>query len=220
MGIIYLITHRESGKKYVGQTIRPLSERLAKHRHSPGCPYLYNALTKFGMDAFEVRELGWANDRDVLDILETQFIEQYQTAYPEGYNLRTTGKGVYHHATTKEKISAKAKAQFLSSAAREQASLLRGSQPFTVYCRETGQPLWNGVNKTACAQQLGINRSSLRNMLNSPTRSAKGCVAKYDADTRPVLLAADLALYRQEFCTAAANGYPCPTWQEVFQRIA
>lgn len=217
MGIIYLLTHKESGRKYVGQTYQSMTARLNKHRNDKGCPYIHNAIAKYGMDAFEVKEVGWATEKDVVDLLETELIEQHQSAYPQGFNLRTTGQGVWHHEDTRKKIALKAKEQFSSVDARNASALARGAKPFTVFCRNTGKVLWSGVNKRACADTLKMSTQDLRNILNSPTRSSKGCVAKYDADPRPVLLSQDLAFYRQEICKAAASGYDCPTWQDLFR---
>jgi group I intron endonuclease len=220
MGIIYLIRHKESGKCYVGQTVGTLKARLNKHRNSSGCPYIHNAIKHYGQEAFEVKELGCATDRDVLNLLEREFIAQYCSAYPEGYNLRTTGDGSYHHSASKAKISAKAKEQFADAETRNKAATSRGSKPFTVYCKHSGNVLWSGVNKQECFRHLKLLPSALRHMLSSPTRSSKGCVAKYDCDPRPILLDSDLTYYRQQISLAAGNGLHCPAWQDLFVRIA
>lgn len=220
MGIIYLIKHKASGRCYVGQTMGSLRARINKHRNNDGCPYIHNALNHYGLDSFEVSEIGWAADRDVLNTLEREFIGQFQSAYPHGFNLRTSGDGSYHHSTSKAKIAAKAKEQFKSAVTREASAVCRGAKPFTVYCRFSGAVMWTGVNKQQCARELGLEPSAIRAMLASPTRSSRGFVAKLDADNRPILLDADLTFYRQQINLASGNGLPCPTWQELFVRIA
>jgi len=65
MGIIYLIKHKASGRCYVGQTMGSLRARINKHRNNDGCPYIHNALNHYGLDSFEVSEIGWAEERAV-----------------------------------------------------------------------------------------------------------------------------------------------------------
>ena len=108
-GIIYLIEHTSSGKKYVGQT---LSHRLNRGRYRPfgaigrfhdhtsaatrntkknQCSYLYNAMRLYGCDAFKMTELE-SCDRETADSCEQHYISHYKTLYPNGYNLTTGGR--------------------------------------------------------------------------------------------------------------------------------
>jgi hypothetical protein len=92
MGIIYLLTHKETGRKYVGQTTQSLRVRLNKHRNVNGCPYIFNAIAKYGLEAFKVEEIGWSLDKEVLDVLETELIDQHQSSYPQGLTSGQLGK--------------------------------------------------------------------------------------------------------------------------------
>ena len=108
-GHIYLITNKHTGKQYVGQTVshrknhnkyRPfgfegrfrdhVSEALCNTKKKQ-CWYLNNAIRKDGPGAFLV-ELVQECLVDELDKLEIQFIEIYNTLYPNGYNLTLGGK--------------------------------------------------------------------------------------------------------------------------------
>lgn len=42
-----------------------LRARINKHRNNDGCPYIHNALNHYGLDSFEVSEIGWAEERAV-----------------------------------------------------------------------------------------------------------------------------------------------------------
>jgi hypothetical protein len=108
-GHIYLITNNNTGKQYVGQTVshrknhnkyRPfgfegrfrdhVSEALCNTKKNQ-CWYLNNAIRKDGSVAFAV-ELIQECLVDELNILEVQYIEIYNTLYPNGYNLTLGGK--------------------------------------------------------------------------------------------------------------------------------
>lgn len=114
-GVIYLIEHVASGKRYVGQT---LSHRKNKGRYRPfgaigrfrdhiseainntkrkQCTYLNNAIRLYGAEAFTVRVIAECEKAD-LDTLECSYINEYSTMFPTGYNLTKGGKGA--RATT------------------------------------------------------------------------------------------------------------------------
>lgn len=109
IGHIYLITNIETNLKYIGQTLshrknhnkyRPfgyegrfkdhISEALCNTKKKQ-CNYLNNAIRKYGKDKFKV-ELITTCSKEELNIYEEIYIEQYNTLYPNGYNLTTGGK--------------------------------------------------------------------------------------------------------------------------------
>ena len=108
-GIIYLIEHSASGKKYVGQTLshrknhdryRPfgatgrfrdhISEALNNTKRKQ-CTYLNNAIRLYGGEAFTVRILEVCA-REELDARECNHIAAYSCLYPVGYNLTPGGQ--------------------------------------------------------------------------------------------------------------------------------
>jgi hypothetical protein len=109
VGQIYLITNTQTNKKYIGQT---LSHRKNRNKYRPfgyigrfndhiseavcntkkkQCTYLNNAIRLYGKETFIV-ELITTCPKENLDVYEEKYIEEYNTLYPNGYNLTTGGK--------------------------------------------------------------------------------------------------------------------------------
>lgn len=87
--IIYKITNRLNGKVYIGQTRYSLEHRMAQHfrRADAGDnTHLYQAIRKYGRDAFEFCILCRAYSKDELNRLETFYIQQYDSI-KTGYNM-------------------------------------------------------------------------------------------------------------------------------------
>ena len=121
-GQIYLITNTVTKKQYVGQTLthrknheryRPfgfegrfkdhISEAICNTKKKQ-CRYLNNSIRHYGKEAFTV-ELLETCLRNELDQKEQEYIDQYVTFYPKGYNLTRGGKTL-EHASTQENICA------------------------------------------------------------------------------------------------------------------
>ena len=111
--IVYLITNTVNGKRYVGQTKRPLSIRWTQHkadakrgRNTP----LYNAIRKYGAVVFLVKPLTICENRDMMDSAEKSYIKLYKTKdRNSGYNLTDGGEGqpgVSPSAETRAKMRA------------------------------------------------------------------------------------------------------------------
>lgn len=109
-GQIYIITNIETNKMYIGQT---LSHRLNRGKYKPfgyegrfkdhisealcntkkkQCTYLNNSIRQYGKNNFNIHLLHTC-PIDELDKWEIQYIKQYNTLYPNGYNLTSGGKG-------------------------------------------------------------------------------------------------------------------------------
>jgi len=109
VGHIYLIKNTKLDKLYVGQT---LSHRKNKGKYRPfgfqgrfndhvseaicntkkkQCTYLNNAIRLYGKDAFNVTLITTCSPLE-LDNLEQLYIKEYNTLYPNGYNLTIGGK--------------------------------------------------------------------------------------------------------------------------------
>ena len=109
IGQIYKITNIKNGKCYIGQT---RSHRLNHNKYRPfgylgrfkdhineansskknQCKYLNSAILKYGVDCFTC-ELIHSCTVNELDEQEQQFILQYNSKYPNGYNLTNGGRG-------------------------------------------------------------------------------------------------------------------------------
>ncbi|AGE57988.1 GIY-YIG catalytic domain-containing endonuclease [Paramecium bursaria Chlorella virus NW665.2] len=90
MGFIYKLTYKVSRKAYIGQTIRPIFERLKEHQfESSGCRAISNAIKKHGWDNFE-KEWYEVPDED-LNFYEEMLVALFGTLAPGGYNLMEGG---------------------------------------------------------------------------------------------------------------------------------
>jgi len=101
--IIYKIEHKESGKVYIGQTVRSLAKRISRHQHD-GYP-IGQALRKYGLGAFDVKEIDSASTLEQLNILEEAWIASLNCIAPNGYNLRSGGGNSLHSDSSKQKMS-------------------------------------------------------------------------------------------------------------------
>lgn len=119
-GTIYKITHIDSGKSYIGQTINKPEQRWAQHwnyskRAQATGKRLYNlnkALLKYGKAAFTFKVIESNIKKDLLDAAEISAIAKYDT-FNNGYNLNTGGtpykeqgfKATKYRQTAKHKLA-------------------------------------------------------------------------------------------------------------------
>jgi group I intron endonuclease len=112
IGHIYKIINVINNKCYIGQT---RSHRLNRKKYRPfgyigrfkdhisesksttkkhKCTYLNNAILKYGEDNFKVELLTTCNVNE-LDDYEVKYITEYNSKYPNGYNLTNGGQCKY-----------------------------------------------------------------------------------------------------------------------------
>lgn len=91
MGIIYLIKNKINNKCYIGQTIRTF-EKIQNEHSNPNrtSSIINNAILKYKPENFYTSILIETSD-DKLDDLEIKYIEEYNSLYPNGYNIQTGG---------------------------------------------------------------------------------------------------------------------------------
>jgi hypothetical protein len=121
-GYIYQLTNLVNDKKYVGQTITerwkdhqvPIEERwkeeageaFRKQNRGEDLRYVERAITKYGQENFDVRELDTAMSQEELDAKETQWIKDLDTMDPEkGYNMKEGGLAGLLSDMAKENVS-------------------------------------------------------------------------------------------------------------------
>lgn len=99
---VYVTQNEVNGKCYVGQTCRPLDKYLrsdvtrALLNGEDRKPYLYNAIRKYGEQAFSIHLLVDALDKEQADKLEQFFIRTMGTQDREnGYNIAAGGGGSF-----------------------------------------------------------------------------------------------------------------------------
>jgi group I intron endonuclease len=94
--IVYLFTNTVNGKRYVGQTVKPLTGRWQRHLASAkaGSKYLiHKAIRKYGAEAFKRETLFTCSDKTTLDLYEKGHIQFFKSRAPNGYNLTDGGEG-------------------------------------------------------------------------------------------------------------------------------
>jgi group I intron endonuclease len=95
-GTIYCITNIINGKRYIGATSHGYEKRWKQHLSDArndrknGCSILKNGLQEFGEDNFKIEALLLCNLEN-LDMYENQFIQNFNTLFPFGYNMKTAG---------------------------------------------------------------------------------------------------------------------------------
>ena len=118
---IYKITNISNGKIYVGQAVshilnhkryRPyghegrfrchISEAFSSKKNQSH--YLNNAIRKYGVDDFVV-ELIECCEIDKSDEREINYIKEFNSLYPNGYNLKNGGSVFTHSHESKKRVS-------------------------------------------------------------------------------------------------------------------
>jgi group I intron endonuclease len=114
MGYIYLIENNVNKKRYIGQTIQDdINKRWNKHRQVNKkfigtC--LFNAYKKYGIENFKFKLICICFDSDI-DKFEEEYINKYNTLYPNGYNMIEGGKSRKFTPLLKKIISEKLKGE-------------------------------------------------------------------------------------------------------------
>ncbi len=93
---IYKITNKINNKIYIGQTIHTLLYRWNNHIRASNRGsniYFHKAIRKYGKDSFNIEKLADAFSKEELNSLEIQYIKQYNSLAPNGYNTSTGGEG-------------------------------------------------------------------------------------------------------------------------------
>lgn len=112
MFIIYQITNKVNGKRYIGKTGRTIEKRFKEHIYasmydeSKLSVYFLKAIRKHGANSFEIKEIDRTEDKDVACYLEMFWITSLKTFVPKyGYNTTFGGDGGSPTQEVREKIS-------------------------------------------------------------------------------------------------------------------
>lgn len=137
---VYKITNLVNGMSYIGQS-RHVYNRWAQHRHGRNKDhnyYLCNAINKYGIDNFSFEILQECSI-DRLNDLERQYIIQYNSLKPNGYNLeKGGGQGKVIAAETRKRMSISSVIRWLSPITDEerQRRQVAHHKPVSQYTRE------------------------------------------------------------------------------------
>jgi hypothetical protein len=95
-GAIYLITHKKSGRQYVGQTMKRVGTRWELHVKEAkrgGATHLAKAIRRYGEKAFSIETLETVSTRHELNVAERKWIKRNGTLFPAGFNAASGGSG-------------------------------------------------------------------------------------------------------------------------------
>ena len=157
-GIIYLIVNKQTGHKYVGQTIIGMNkiwqEHISEALRMSSSP-LHRAMRKYGNHNFMIKEIDECGE-SLLNEREEYWIKQYNT-FKEGYNT-TTGEGkVAFNEETKQKIEVAVSNTILDKTSDErnnkiQQNHLKRTEPWGFQIKEN-----RGNGKHTAKRIMGIN---------------------------------------------------------------
>ena len=116
-GVVYLLTS-PSGKCYVGQSWC-YENRMSQYRRGEGAHAIGAAIAKYSWDNFTATIIKRGIEtQEALDAAEDAFIVSLNTMSPNGYNMRSGGKGGKHSAETRAKMSDAQRGRSLSAETR------------------------------------------------------------------------------------------------------
>ena len=123
---IYKITHRETGRVYIGQSIK-LKRRHNSYKNSGGSgngnSVIKRAILKYNWDAFDWEILLYANDMNYLNEMEIKFISFYDCLSPKGFNIETGGLNAPFPEHLKKLFSEQRKGKKFSDEAKKNMSI-------------------------------------------------------------------------------------------------
>lgn len=136
-GVIYCVTCKPNGKRYIGQTVQPLRKRWADHQRSSCCRALHRAIRLHGADAFTIKEVARASSKEELDALEVHYINVWQTTdRSKGYNLREGGSFGKHTDESRQAMSDRVRAAYASTDLKEKRRLQKLGSTLTEQQRD------------------------------------------------------------------------------------
>lgn len=190
---IYLRTNTANNKQYVGQTCN-----FKKRNNAWNClKYYYanehicNDREKYGLDAWTVEALAETDNREEAWELEQRFIKDYNTLWPNGYNISDGGagatgvapwhKGKHLSDEHKQKMSEAHKGKHHTEESKKKMSeAKKGIIPKCATPKQVYQYTLDGKlvaiwpSATEAAEKLGINQGHISECCNGKRKSAGG----------------------------------------------
>lgn len=146
--LIYKITNtKDNNKVYIGQTTLTLKERLDTHKRTfrhylkvkRSESRLYDAVAKYGIDAFHAEVIELCSTQEELDKREDYWILKYRSNEEEfGYNIKRGGNSAKFPESVKENIgkTTKEKWENPETAAKMKAGLDKATKEWQRICEE------------------------------------------------------------------------------------
>jgi group I intron endonuclease len=143
--IIYMITCKTTGKKYIGQTNLPLNIRWNSHLTDAKREKLLisKAIKRHGKDQFDIIELVHYEDNTLteeeLNLLEEYYIAEFDSQTPNGYNISPGGGK--QAASTRDKIALARKLHFANMTPEEKLKAVQHLQQFQPFTEDIKQKM-------------------------------------------------------------------------------
>jgi group I intron endonuclease len=122
---IYQITHRDTGRIYIGQSTN-LKKRVVAYKSSGGSgngnSVIKRAIKKYGWDSFDYKILVYCEGKDYLDDLEIKCIKAYNCLAPNGFNIEIGGGNAPIPDHVKEAVANANRKRILTDAQRKKLS--------------------------------------------------------------------------------------------------
>lgn len=162
LGEIYIITNTVNNKRYIGQTLshklntkiyRPFGSTRRLNQHTSDalnntkkkqCSYLNNAIRKNGKDKFTVALIEYCLPEDANN-REIHLIKEYNTLYPNGYNLTEGGNKGPTLQGQKEKLMRKSHEQYKEQKLERFKGVKINVEDIDKYIREYSHERYGGT---------------------------------------------------------------------------
>ena len=125
---IYKLTHKESGKVYIGQS-KHLKRRLNEHKRCEKSDdkkgsqsVIRRAIKKYSFDAFDFEIILYCQEGEYMDMMETKLIQFYDCLVPKGYNVRDGGNKKFISEEGRKRISEANSGRIVSEETRKKLS--------------------------------------------------------------------------------------------------
>ena len=151
---IYLVTNLLNGKMYVGQTIESVERRWQGHLSHARMGHrnrLYQAIRKYGPEAFIVEQLLKCQDVNQLNEMEKAWIILLGTYdYKAGYNMTFGGDGHQgpHTEETKRKIGEAHKGQSCPQSTKDAVRKAHRGKPKPLAQRQKMAASWTDSRRS------------------------------------------------------------------------
>lgn len=119
--IVYLVTNKVNGKRYVGVTVRPLRTRWSEHLRAADKPvyWLHQAMAKYGKENFNIEQIGSCLrvedaglfEREVIQCLKPEYNQTNGGEHVMGRSMTPAGKQSVREKNIGRKRTAEARAR-------------------------------------------------------------------------------------------------------------
>ena len=170
--IVYVHTLRRDGRRYVGITRRTPKQRWHNGKNYSNNPYFYNAIKKYGWDAFEHEIIYTGLSKDEACEIEKRLIKQYKTQQHDyGFNVGNGGEGAESVSESTRRKMRRARLGVSPwnkgvKMSKEQRAALSKSR------KENPSRYWLGKHRSNETKR----KISERNMANYPNKVSYECI--------------------------------------------